>query len=136
MAATRRLLVLVVVFLMVVCLFAITAHGRKRGKKKSKNAKDHVSLQDGLKFERPVYAEDIREDVPVGTIVATVTAVSGNEGKIFILLLMFCIYVFCKALYQIILNSAIPNVTNSAIYYYYHTFLRTWSAVVCRKYSR
>ncbi len=82
--ASRKVLWLVL--LLCLCYFPWTECARKRKKEKSKNKsksrdKEELARIEGLRFEQPIYATDIREDIAVGAVVLTVRAESHNEGK-------------------------------------------------------
>ena len=82
MASSSKLMWLVLLLCLCYCsrIDAKKKNKNKKGKSKDEE-KLELAMREGLRFEHPVYAADIREDIPVGAVVATLRATSNNEGK-------------------------------------------------------
>lgn len=96
MASSSKLMWLVLLLCLCYCS-RIDAKKRNKNSKKGKSKDEEkleLAMREGLRFDHPVYAADIREDIPVGTVVATVRASSSNEGKSFYIRYIF--QPFCR----------------------------------------
>lgn len=74
-------LIWLVLLLSLCCFYFVDAKKKNKKTKTKEDKKLEEALREGLRFEQPVYAVDVREDIAVGSIVTSVRALSNNEGN-------------------------------------------------------